>query len=278
MSTPTARRVVLGLLLAKDGAPLAVRYAIAACALFGITENNVRVTLARLSAEGLIEASGRGAYVIGHAGARLNAAVSEWRRAEERVRPWEGRYVMVHTGPLPRGDRRVVQRRERALALYGLRELERGLFVRPDNLAGGAAALRQRLVAVGLEPDAAVFDAGGFDDVREARITALWDGPALTAAYHAEHERLTTWLARGAELEPEVAARECYLLGGAAIRQVVFDPWLPEPLVDTAARARFVATVKTFDQAGKAIWEAFGEGHARMPVPTVKGELRPRTH
>ena len=61
MSSPTARRVVLGLLLAKDGAPLAVRYAIAACALFGITENNVRVTLARLSAEGLIEASGRGA-------------------------------------------------------------------------------------------------------------------------------------------------------------------------------------------------------------------------
>ena len=36
--------------------------------------------------------------------------------------------------------------------------------------------------------------------------------------------------------------------------------------------------VKAFDQAGKAIWEAFGEGHARMPVPTVRGELRPRTH
>lgn len=51
---PNARKLILGLLLATDGAPLNVRDAITACALFDITENNVRVTLVRLSADGLI--------------------------------------------------------------------------------------------------------------------------------------------------------------------------------------------------------------------------------
>ena len=44
---PNARKLILGLWLATDGAPLNVRDAINACSLFDITENNVRVTLVR---------------------------------------------------------------------------------------------------------------------------------------------------------------------------------------------------------------------------------------
>lgn len=263
---PNARKLILGLLLATDGAPLNVRDAIVACSLFDITENNVRVTLVRLASDGLIRASGRGAYVIGPRAEGLTAAVSEWRTAERRVGQWDGRYVLVHTGNLSRSDRATVQRREQALHLFGLRELERGLFVRPDNLRGGVADLRERLEKVGLEADAAVFGADGFDDRRQAAIAGLWDGAALSRGYVEQRGQLEAWLARRGELEDDVAARESYLLGGAAIRQVVFDPWLPAELVDAEARAAFVDTVRRFDAAGKAIWRGVSGGRSFMPL------------
>jgi phenylacetic acid degradation operon negative regulatory protein len=205
---PNARKLILGLLLATDGAPLNVRDAITACALFDITENNVRVTLVRLSADGLIRASGRGAYVIGPNAEGLNLAVSEWRTAERRVSTWAGRYVLVHTGNLSRRDRTAVEGRERALHLLGLRELERGLFVRPDNLRGGVPDLRQRLMTVGLDSEAAVFGADAFDDERQAQIAWLWDGAALSRAYVEQRTQLEAWLARSSELEHDVAARK----------------------------------------------------------------------
>ena len=263
---PNARNLILGLLLATDGAPLNVRDAIVACALFDITENNVRVTLVRLSSDGLIRASGRGAYVVGPRAEGLTAAVSQWRTAELRVRTWEGRYVLVHTGNLSRSDRATVQRRERALHLFGLRELERGVFVRPDNLLGSVADLRERMLNVGLDADAAVFRADAFDDERQAQISRLWDGAALGRAYVQQRSRLEAWLLQSGELEDDVAARESYLLGGAAIRQVVFDPWLPAELVDTDARASFVDTVRRFDAAGKAIWRGLSGGCSFMPL------------
>ena len=58
-------------------------------------------------------------------------------------------------------------------------------------------------------------------------------------------------------LDPDVAAREAFLLGGAAIRKVVFDPLLPPPFVDTEARRAFVETVERFDRAGRVIWQRF---------------------
>ena len=61
-------------------------------------------------------------------------------------------------------------------------------------------------------------------------------------------------MAHAHSLEPEVAARESYLLGNDAIRQLVFDPLLPEPLVDVTERRAFTDTVVAFDQAGHRIW------------------------
>jgi phenylacetic acid degradation operon negative regulatory protein len=61
-------------------------------------------------------------------------------------------------------------------------------------------------------------------------------------------------MARASDLDPEVAARECFLLGGQAIRHVIFDPLLPDPLVNAKDRQAFVQTVREFDQLGHSIW------------------------
>lgn len=251
---PNPRQLILNLLLAADDGELSARAAVASAALFGIRENSVRVALARLAAAGLIEAAGRGSYRLGPHGAGLAADVATWRTAEQRVRPWGGGWVAVHVGNLGRSDRVALRARDRALALLGLRELDRGIFLRPDNLVGGVAGVRERLHKLGLQEDAAVFLACDFDAARENRARALWDGKALTKSYRQTRQRLQKWLARADALEPEVAARESFLLGNDAIRQLVFDPLLPEPLVDVAERRAFAAAVQHFDRAGHAIW------------------------
>jgi phenylacetic acid degradation operon negative regulatory protein len=255
--TPTAKSLMLELLVASGGHELSARVAIAAGALFGISENNVRVTFARLSSEGLIEASGRGAYRLTDAAEDLAREVASWRSAEERARVWHGAYLAVHSGPLGRTDRAALKRRARALSMLGFAELDRGFHVRPDNLDGGVEGIRGRLYALGLEKNAAVFVASAFSPDVEARVRALWDGKALTLSYKKLRAQLEKWLARADQLEPHVAARESFLLGGRAIRHIVYDPLLPPPFVDVDERRSFVATVRVMDREGRKIWRRF---------------------
>lgn len=55
----------------------------------------------------------------------------------------------------------------------------------------------------------------------------------------------------------EDAAREAYLLGDQAMRQIVFDPMLPEPLVSAEHRRSFREVVKRYDDIGHQIWRDF---------------------
>lgn len=267
--TPNPRHLILKLLLVIDGAPLSARDAIAACSLFGIRENSVRVALVRLSATGMVEAEGRGSYRLGPKAAGLADEVRTWRTAESRVREWSGDWIGAHCGALGRTDRVALRQRDRALDLLGFRELDRGLFVRPDNLVGGVTDVRARLYKLGLDADAAVFVAAGFDREREARARALWDGKALTRSYVQWRKRLERWLASSKRLDLETAARESFLVGNDAIRHVVFDPLLPDPLVDVNERRAFVIAVLAFDRAGHAIWRRLTRSPSRRDERTV---------
>lgn len=268
-AAPNARQIVMGLLQAEEGETLSSRQIVAACRLFGITENNARVALARLFAAGLIASGERGSYQLGEAATVLAGDVATWRDTEARLAQWSGCYVMVHCGPLGRTDRTALRRRQRALEMLGLRELERDLFVRPDNLVGGADSIRRRLYALGLESGAAVFIASDFDAEREGRLGTLWESEALNQRYLRQREQLERWLEKADQLELEDAARESFLLGGRAIRQIVFDPLLPAPLVNAEARHDFIATVKKFDRAGHTLWQRLYQQH-----PLVSGQSR----
>ncbi|HEX6591360.1 MAG TPA: PaaX family transcriptional regulator C-terminal domain-containing protein [Moraxellaceae bacterium] len=251
---PNPRHLILKFLLGAEGEAMSAREAVAACGLFGIRENSVRVALVRLAAAGMIEAAGRGAYRLGANATGLAEDVSTWRAAESRVRDWSGAWIAVYCGALSRSNRAALSRRDRALDMLGFREIDHECFVRPDNLVGGVAAVRERLYKLGLDSAAAVFLATEFDAAREARVRELWDGAALTRSYRQTREQLERWLAQEGELERDVAARESFLMGSTAIRQLVFDPLLPDPLVDTAERRAFVDTVLRYDTRGHQIW------------------------
>lgn len=272
---PNPKHLILNLLLAAEGEALTAADAINACALFGVRENSVRVALVRLAATGMVEAAGRGSYRLGPQAEGLAGDVAHWRSSEQRVRPWKGDWIAVHLGGLRRSDRVAQRARDRALALLGLRELEPDLFIRPDNLNGGVAGVRERLSKLGLDPHTPVFIAQQFDEAREQQARKLWDGKALTKIYRDTRRKLESWLARADQLEPDVAARESYLVGHEAIRQLVFDPLLPEPLVDVNERRAFADAVLRFDRAGHAIWQGLQSPLVRAPAQG--GAIR-RTH
>ena len=61
---PNAKRLIMNLMAAGVDWPLTARNAVTACALFGVSESSTRVTLNRLTTEGLIEARERGVYQL----------------------------------------------------------------------------------------------------------------------------------------------------------------------------------------------------------------------
>lgn len=259
---PNPRLLILSLMLgieARGDTELGVRELIAAAALFDLPENAVRVALARAVSAGLLVAPRRGSYALGPEARPLAQEVSHWRQTGDRMVAWTGDWIAVHVGATGRSDRAALRARERAFNLLGLAEFERGLHLRPNNLVGGADAQRARLHA--LVPDG--VDAGtlfvlrDLDPVDAERAHCLWQPAGLDAAYRESTARLHAWLQRAHTLPLHQAARECFALGHDAIRQLVYDPLLPAPLVDTDARAVFFSAVARFDDAGKAIWQRF---------------------
>jgi phenylacetic acid degradation operon negative regulatory protein len=159
----------------------------------------------------------------------------------------------VFSASLGRSNRTALKHRERALQMLGFRELEQGLHVRPNNIEHDLDSVRQRLHKLGLEAEASVFVSSHW--AQDEKLRALWNGHELNERYTQLQQQLEDWMRHAAELDAETAARESFLLGGNAIRHIVFDPLLPEPLVNVAARLQFVATVRKFDQIGHHIWQ-----------------------
>lgn len=256
------KRLILNLLLAAKEGALPVRSIVTAGELMGVSSNNVRVTLARLVADSLVESVGRGEYRLGAGGSALAAEVAGWRERLQSLKRWRGSYLAVGCAGLGRADRAALSRRERALTLTGFKEFEGDLWLRPDNLVGGAQRVRERLERLQVSPEQAVearplvFRAAEFSDADSARIAALWDVKRIERGYQETRARLEQWLEGADRLAPQVAARQSFLLGDGAIRQWVFDPLLPEELIDGELRREFLASVVRFDEAGQRIWRA----------------------
>lgn len=249
--------MVLDLLSAVGGRAIPVRALVRAAELFGITENNLRVALARLVADGKVERNERGSYGLSVAAEPVQRRVVSWSRRDDRVVPWSGGWVAAHVGALPRGERARGKRRRQALSFAGMRELSPGLFVRPDNLRGGVAAVRAELGELGMDAGAWVCGLSELDTAMDGRARTLWAEDALDDGYVETSERLAKSRAQLDDVPLEQAVVECFLLGGRAIRQLAYDPLLPEPIVRPELRRALVQEMGRYDVAGRRIWRKF---------------------
>lgn len=234
--------------------PVSISALVRAASLFGIGENNLRVAVARLRARELVESDERGRYALGVAAEPLNKHVRSWRSVEDGVRAWDQSWVAIELGGLPRGNRSAARQRARALRLTGLRPLSARLHVRPNNLVGGVDSVRQRLESLGIGPGL-VFRLSDLDAHTDRKARGLWDAGALEESYVSMRESLEESAARLSTFSRERAMVECFQLGGEALRQIVFDPLLPAPIVDTEKRRALLNTMRRYDRLGRSFWQ-----------------------
>jgi phenylacetic acid degradation operon negative regulatory protein len=242
-----------------------VRALVAAGALFGLDENNIRVAIARLLSSALVARDERGRYRLGQRAEAVGRQVSRWRTIEQGLRPWSGGWIAVIGA-----DRRA----ERPLHFLAFRELTPGLHLRPDNLAGGVGAVREQLAALGLPADVVVAELTNLDETTEARARALWDTNALRAAYRDARARLTRSERRLPRLAPAAAMAESFLLGGEVLRQLALDPRLPDPLVPSEERATLVEIMRRYDRLGRSCWAGFMREFEVLPEARAPVDAR----
>jgi len=254
---PSPKRLILDLLSTTPQRALPVAALIAAARLFGITENNLRVTLVRLRAAGLLDTDERGQYRLAPVAAPVGRHVTAWRDVEARVRPWDGGWIGVHTAAVQRSERRAHRHGDRALRFLGFQPLAAGLHLRPDNLAGGVEAVRAHLYELGLDRKALVFGVHDLDETAERRARRLWGTKALRDGYRSSLAALQKSQRRLTALPVHEALIESFSLGGRVIRQIVLDPLLPEPLVPANERRALVEAMRCYDRAGRSRWSEF---------------------
>ena len=230
---------------------------IEACAIFGFSANTVRVTLVKMRADGTVDSPERGAYQLGTKSLELSHRVMGWRTVSERMIDWDGSWVGVYTGHLTRTDRSALGKRTRALRLVGFRELEEGLYVRPNNLRGGVSEVRVLLQRLGTEPTAVVTRLEELSQVDCARARDLWDCDPIVAGYIELREQLEDSTTRRDELPLEEAMREAFLLGREVIRWVTLDPLLPGRMVPIRERDALVRAMTRYDETGQALWRRY---------------------
>jgi phenylacetic acid degradation operon negative regulatory protein len=257
--TLSARSFVLDLLSTLRRGAMPVRALVESAALFEIAEGSVRVALTRLVAEGLVERDERGQYRLGRAAEPVRSHVAAWRDLDAQLQPWSGAWIgAIETRPKSRPEQR---RSARALDLLGFRPLARGLAVRPGNLAGGVARVRDELAALGLAPGSTVFELRELDPVSDARARTLWDGDALVAQYRKHRRAIEASTRRLRDRAPERAMVESFRVGGAALRTLARDPLLPEPIVPARERTLLVLAMRDYDALGRASWSPFLSRH-----------------
>lgn len=250
-----------------------VRALIAAGGLFDLDENRIRVAIARMLVEGSVERDQRGAYRLQSAHG-VPALVTGWRRIEDRVTRWDGRWLVVLGGGTPRPpreDRASRRAGERALRMLGFQSMERDVAIRPANFVESVSVTRTRLVELGLPVGRAIGVLDDLDEAARRRACSLWDAGALRRDYTRAIARLESSGKRLARMTEARAMVESFTLGGHVIRQIVLDPLLPPPLVPAGELAALVRAMRAYDIAGRACWRSFLERHgvdfARAPAP-----------
>lgn len=262
----TAEKLILDLVFAATEQTITAKAAVVVARLFDITDNSVRVALARLQARGLLERSGRGRYALAAGAWPLQRHVASWSRLEERRVAWRGEWVGVYLSRPTHIGRQPARRRRRALELLGLEALEPGLWVRPDNLRGGVSGLRTQLGELGLDERSRVFVLGGFDAATEAEARGLWDGAALRAAHRDMTRRLKQSGLGLQKLDPERRLVESFLVGGQAINLLAFDPLLPEEIVAAKPRLALADQMRHYDRLGRACWREYAQ---QQSIPEI---------
>src|SRR5690606_16578416 len=255
-----ARHLVLDLLYASQNSTASIKQMLCAADLLSISHNSLRVAVARLNQENIIQAVERGVYQLLEKKFDTSFISLNKHPNMQMATAWNGKYVLVYTGALGRVDRTALSKREKALGYYGFQEMEQNVFIRPDNLMLSLAELKTAVIQFGLDPDARFFQVSEIDP--ELDICRLWDVPALHRTYREVTQEITQWFNHYKNLPLSEAAKTAFYLAKPALFSVRADPLLPAEWLDAEARQQFELAVRKIERQGQLLWQQYFKNQA----------------
>ena len=250
-----ARHLVLDLLYASKNSTLSIKRILTAAELLGISDNGIRVAVARLNQENVIQAVERGVYQLLEKKFDTSFISLNKHPDMQTATTWNGKYVLVYTGTLGRVDRTALSKREKALRYYGFQELEQNVFIRADNLTLNLSPLKKAVIQFGLDPDARFFQVSQLEN--ETEVRDLWDIEELHQTYHAVQHAINDWFENYQNLTLADAAKSAFYLGKSALFSLRADPLLPAEWIDTDARQQFELAVRKLEKQGQLLWQHY---------------------
>lgn len=258
-----AKTLVIDLLLAASDRPITIKQLIAAAQLFDISDNQIRVATTRLCRENKIESIARGTYQLAQQSHDWADIIINRQNGVLKTKAWQQQYIAIFSNSLGRVDRTALTRRERALKRFGFKELEQGIFIRPDNIALTLDEIFNALVNTGVESTVKIALIHSFDEKTQQLIPELWDTSKLENNYIKYNTIIEKWILEYPHLNILDAAKQSFLLGRETIALLMMDPLLPEPFVDTNLRNTFIQNVTELDQIGLKIWNTLNAEYSK---------------
>jgi phenylacetic acid degradation operon negative regulatory protein len=254
----SANQIVLALLGAARGRSLSAPVFVTAGDILGVSSNAMRVALSRLSTRGDLVMKERGRYALAPSRLGAIAHVRTYRTGFAPRASWSGGFVGVLTAHLSRKNAALVARRQRALELSGFREFRHGLWVRPDNLEGGRAAISAHLARLGLDSAAEVIEVR-FDASQLKRVEKAWAVSADATRANSLTRRVQRLIAGMSKRPLRTVAAQSFWLGDEVLRFLARDPLLPATIADPEPRSRLAEAMATLDERGYAAWASLLE-------------------
>ncbi|MEL6346864.1 MAG: hypothetical protein AAFV53_27370 [Myxococcota bacterium] len=250
----TAAEILLGLLNALHPHPGAASLLVHCGKALGLSVNQVRVGLSRLTRSGRIRRNDDGYRLTARAASRWSL-LGGWRDRLDRLVAWDGGWWVALSGHRPRSDRKAARRRRSALQRLGFETFRDGLDLRPANLDLDRQMLATILSDLHFDGDLlTVQDAPWGDDV----LRALWAPDDRSGLYHQETQRLRDSLRTLPTDADAVAA--AFFTGHRGQQVALHAPLIPTEWLAPGCRQDFWAALDDYDRAGRALWDAFFTG------------------
>lgn len=261
-SEVSAKELVLSLLSASDHGQRNLSELKAAGDIFQIESTAIRMALSRLTKEDRVRQVARSIYAIGRAAEPLRDQGARWQDVPTARVAWNADWFCALTGHLGRTDRKALRSRARSMVLFGFRQAQTDVWVRPANLKASLAEIRQQQERLGLQAGVMHLH------IREARLQAgmrwqeLWDTCQLERNYEAAINAMQTSLGGLSEKAREARAQETFLVGQSVLKLLNTDPLLPAEMIDDELLLSVCETMRRYDEFGKEAWsEVFEASH-----------------
>ena len=274
----TAKSLILDVLRASSSMGWPVSKLIEFAALFGVSENSIRVTLSRLVTRELIETDVRGRYRLSSSAEPMGEWIDFWMQGEARVRAWNGNWL----GLLPPNSirKREWTKLDTAAGRFGFRLVQNRYWVRPDNLAMQTDAVLDLISASsGISDITSLAICSAADRSGSIDFTGLWNRRSLETSYRKCEKLLVQSLQRFPEngsYDNLSALKESFLLGGHAINILAVDPLLPDTMVNVDLRAKLTATMLEYNEYFQSTWLDFFNTQEITKLPRnniIKAEI-----